>query len=183
MMPKLGFSLQAQYDRPMDMVITLLAQAGFAAVSPVYSETLDLSHIANCVQKHDMVIQSLHAPLKVASLWQKDAAVSNNIFHAMLKTVDACAQFLIPIMVVHSWQGLIYTFPSTPLYFDNFDRIVEYALQRMYPSPLKTWKERSIWMLSCHDTRMYLKSDFAGIRGMSTAILTSWIFSNASVIG
>ena len=48
----------------------------------------------------------------------------------MLKTVDACAQFLIPIMVVHSWQGLIYTFPSTPLYFDNFDRIVEYALQK-----------------------------------------------------
>lgn len=129
MLPKLGFSLQAQYDRPITQIIERLKDAGFSAVSPVYSRELPLASIADCVDSCSMVIQSLHAPLKVAPLWQEDPAVSADIFSSIIETVDACAQFQIPIMVIHSWQGLIYTFPDTPLYFDNFDRIIDYAQQ------------------------------------------------------
>ena len=47
-----------------------------------------------------------------------------------MRCIDACAQFQVPIMVMHGWQGLIYRFPSEPLDFGNFDIIVNYARQK-----------------------------------------------------
>ncbi len=129
MLPKLGFSLQKEYDRPIEQVIELLHGVGFSAVSPIFSPDVDLSKIDAHVQKLGMTIQSLHAPNKVAPLWSEDAA-SSQIYGEVMACIDACAKFQIPMMVLHSWAGLIYTFPGEPLYYDRFDRIVAYAQER-----------------------------------------------------
>lgn len=128
MLPKLGFSLQANYDRPMAQVIALLNEAGFSAVSPTWTSESDLAHIVACAREKGMTIQSLHAPPKgIPVLWQEVADASADLFCTFLKCINMCERFQIPILVVHGWQGHGYTFPDAPLYFGNFDRITAYA--------------------------------------------------------
>lgn len=125
MLPMLGFSLEMEYDRPWAQVIGLLHRAGFSAVSPLWEQ--DLSVITGCVQELGMTVQSLHAPPKgMAALWQPDS-VSAELQKAMLGSLDACARFEIPTLVVHGWQGMPYTFPDTPLDFSFWDQFVEHA--------------------------------------------------------
>lgn len=127
MLPKIGFSLQNKYGLPIEQVIALLKNAGFSAVSPVWTPELDFSAIAASVKDHSMTIQSLHAPHKgVPLLWQPDSPLAEAVQVAILQCIQDCAQFQIPILVVHGWQGLIYTFPKD-LDFRFFDVIVEKA--------------------------------------------------------
>ncbi len=131
MIPKIGFSLQAQYDLPMTEVIALLKKHDFSAVSPLWSEDLDLAALARCVYANGMTIQSLHAPRRsTAPLWQPESAEAVEVLALLKKSIDACAQFHVPILVVHSWQGLHYTFPAEPLDFRHFDALVSHAQQR-----------------------------------------------------
>ena len=130
-MVKIGFSLQPQYTCPNSQVIELLREAGFSAVSPVYSPDLDLNTLANLATKNNMVIQSLHAPHKnIPYLWQPQEEISAETEKNIIKCINACAEYQIPIMVIHGWQGLIYTFPTAPLNFSAFDRIVEHAQEK-----------------------------------------------------
>lgn len=130
-MTKIGFSLQSQYDRPLTQVVGLLKEAGFSAVSPLWSAELDLSALAQCVYDNEMTIQSLHAPRQsTAPLWQPDSAQADEVLENIRQSIDACAQFHVPTLVVHSWQGLFYTFPSEPLDFRCFDRMVSYAQEK-----------------------------------------------------
>ena len=126
MLPKLGFSLEMEYDRPIGQVIALLKAAGFSAVSPVWGQGLE--EIAGCARVCGMTVQSLHAPPKgMAKLWEPDAPDSAPLQHAMLGSLEACVRFEIPILVVHGWQGHGYVFPDTPLDFRFWDRLVSRA--------------------------------------------------------
>ena len=119
MLPKLGFSLEMEYGRPLEQVLGLLRQAGFSAVSPLWGQ--DLTAICAC----GMTVQSLHAPPKgIARLWQPDSADSVPLQQDVLDSLDACARFAIPVLVVHGWQGMPYTFPDAPLDFSFWDRFV-----------------------------------------------------------
>lgn len=127
----IGFSLQTQYDRPITQVVALLKQHGFSAVSPLWSPELDMAALADCVHENGMIIQSLHAPHKgLALLWKPDSAESVDIQKNVFQALDACEQYQIPILVLHGWQGLIYTFPETPLDFRFFDQLVARAKQK-----------------------------------------------------
>lgn len=127
-MEKIGFSLQKQYDCPITRVIDFLSESGFSAVSPVFSNELNLDLISNCVQKHNMIIQSLHAPHGGhIHLWNSEDPLSLKFQKNITDCIEACADFQIPVMVMHGWQGLDYTFPNEPLDFNVFDRIVDYA--------------------------------------------------------
>ena len=124
----IGFSLQAKYDCPIEQVIALLKNSGFSAVSPTWTSEGALSAIAACVKEQGMIIQTLHAPPKgIPVLWQEDETQSAELFATFLKCIDMCEKYHIPTLVIHGWQGHNYTFPSEPLYFGNFDRIVSYA--------------------------------------------------------
>ena len=130
-MVKIGFSLQAMPVELYAQTITQLHRAGFSAVSPVWSENLALEVLASCTEKNDMVIQSLHAPHSgIALLWKPQEPQSANTVKNIVGCIDACANFEIPVAVVHGWQGLIYTFPREPLDFSNFDYIVNYAAKK-----------------------------------------------------
>ena len=130
-MVEIGFSLQASYDCPWEQVISHLHDAGFSGVSPVWSPELPLELLASCVQKHGMKLHSLHAPHGgLAYLWNSKEAHSADAQRRITDCIDACARFQSPIMVMHGWQGLTYTFPETPLDFSVFDAIVDHAEQK-----------------------------------------------------
>ena len=126
MLPKIGFSLQANYTLPMAQVLALLKKNGFSAVSPVWTPELDLPALAAAVSENDMTIQSLHAPHKgVSLLWQPDAPEAQAPQNAMLQCIEDCRKFHIPTLVIHGWQGLVYTFPAEPLDFRFFDTVIQ----------------------------------------------------------
>lgn len=130
-MSDIGFSLQAQYDRPLTQVIALLKSSGFSAISPFWSPELDLCSLAACADAHNMTIQSLHAPHKgISLLWNPSAPSSAEIKQNIMQCIDTCAQYQIPTMVMHCWQGHVYTFPKEPLNFCFFDSIVDHAQKR-----------------------------------------------------
>lgn len=128
MLPDLGFSLQPQYDRPVAEVLPLLKKAGFSAVSPVWSPDLDLDSLCAQVGELNMTVQSLHAPHKgIAYLWTPEASEAQGPMGNVTESLRACARHRIPILVLHGWQGLFYTFPDTPLDFRFFDGLVSQA--------------------------------------------------------
>ena len=129
--PRIGFSLQSQYDLPFVEIIPLLKQAGFSAISPLWSAQTDFETMANCAANHGMTLQSLHAPHKdISYLWQPDSEQAAAVQKNLMGCLDTCARYQVPIMVLHAWQGLVYTFPDTPLDFRIFDQAVDYALKK-----------------------------------------------------
>ena len=128
MLPAIGFSLQTHYALPIREVIPLVRKAGFSALSPIWSQDGSLAEIAACAREQGMVLQSLHGPTRdVRMLWRMDPGEATSIKEAVLRSIDDCARYQIPILVMHGWRGLRYTFPGGPLYFENFDRIVAHA--------------------------------------------------------
>ena len=131
MIPKIGFSLQSQYDRPIEQVIDLLGKIGFSAISPVWSKNVDLDTIVSSARANGMMVQSLHGPLRgLPDLWSDDPARFTPILEQFLAAMDACCTYSIPILVIHSWTGLDYTFRASDLHFGNFDKLVDTAQRK-----------------------------------------------------
>lgn len=127
----IGFSLQKQYDLPITQVVSLLRKHGFSAVSPLWTPELDIASLATSVKGNDMIIQSIHAAYTdIDFLWQSESERGLSAFQNTIRSIDDCAHFDIPILVIHGWKGLVYTFPKTPLEFSLFDKIVQYAEKR-----------------------------------------------------
>ena len=128
---KIGISIDNNYSIPTPEVVKLLKQIGFDAVSPVWKSYDMLNDIVNAAKECGMAIQSLHAPFdQSANMWNCDKKVSADAKKGILNALDACAQFHIPILVVHTWIGFEYTFNGDSLYYANFDEIV--ALAKKY---------------------------------------------------
>lgn len=127
-MAKIGFSLQSSYVQPMPEVLNMLAGLGVHAVSPLWQQNQSTEDLVNHAVRCGLTIQSLHGPLRgLADLWDPDENHSRLILQHLLQSVDDCASLDIPVLVVHSWTGLQYTFSRETLFFDNFDRLVSYA--------------------------------------------------------
>lgn len=127
----IGFSLQKQYTLPMEQIVSMLKENGFSAVSPLWSPELDIAALSACVKAHKMVIQSIHSMHKsIELLWEPENEMALPVFQNILKSLDDCARFGVDILVIHSWQGLVYSFPKGALNFGLFDKIVRYAEKR-----------------------------------------------------
>lgn len=126
-----GFSLQSSYCLPMTDVLRLLKDAGFCAVSPLWEQEAALEVTVNDAHRCGLSLQSLHAPHRgLPAMWDPDDTASGPVLKNMLRALQDCADWGIPLLVVHAWGGLNYTFPDTPLHFGNFDALVELSLKR-----------------------------------------------------
>ena len=127
-MEKYGFSLQEHYCLPMSQVIDLLADAGFSAVSPGWQRDGELAQTIRHARSQGLAIQSLHGPLRgMRAMWSRDPEVAKPIFDDLMQSAADCAAFGIPILVVHPWNGVDYTFRQDGLCFDHFDALVALA--------------------------------------------------------
>lgn len=124
-MTKLGFSLQSSYSRPMPQVIDLLADAGFSAVSPGCELNDALESVILQAKQRNLTLQSLHGPVRgMPAMWSRDRQIAEPITREILQSATDCARFGIPILVVHPWNGVDYTFCREALCFDGFDALV-----------------------------------------------------------
>ncbi|MBQ7118755.1 MAG: TIM barrel protein [Oscillospiraceae bacterium] len=127
-MPRIGFSLQNEYPVPVSEILPLLKKHGFDTVSPVWSPELDLTALSASAKALSLKIQSVHAPHKgVYSLWSELNGQSRGVFENIFRSIDDCARFEVPILVMHGWNGFDYNFNEDELNFCNFDKIVHHA--------------------------------------------------------
>lgn len=127
-MVKLGFSLQSSYALPMPRVMALLKEVGFCAVSTAWKREGNLGQIVRLARENSLAVQSLHGPTHdTFDLWSRDESRFRPVLEDMLDGIERCAEYEIPVMVVHSWLGKEYTFREEDLFFDNFNKIVEQA--------------------------------------------------------
>lgn len=124
-MHKIGFSLDGSYSIPMPEVMQILQGSGFCAVSPLWQRDVNLDGAINAAARCGLTLQSLHGPLRgLPGMWaQEEAPIQEDC----LQAAEACAAFGIPVLVIHSWNGIHYTYRQDALYFGHFDRLVERA--------------------------------------------------------
>ena len=125
---KIGFSVGNNYCIPSDEVVTLLKRIGFDAVSPEWKTRDALCDIVKAARECGMELQSLHAPYEqAANMWSHDAKLAAAAKADVFSALEACVEFQIPILVVHSWIGFNYIFDADDLNFAVFDELVAYA--------------------------------------------------------
>jgi sugar phosphate isomerase/epimerase len=130
-MVRFGFSLQDSYILPTAEVIDLLADTGFCAISPAWKRNSDLAETVRQAQKRNLEIQSLHGPLRgMPAMWSHDPSTAAPILQDLLQSAADGAELDIPLLVVHPWNGLNYTFSRESLCFDHFDTLVEHAARK-----------------------------------------------------
>lgn len=124
-MQKIGLSLQSSYRLPMTDVLPLLRAVGFDAVSPTWQQDVCTKEIVRTAERCGLAVQSLHGPFRgLPELWK---SADTPLLRQLLQSVEDCAQLGVPVLVVHSWGGIQYTFQKDSLCFDGFDRLVELA--------------------------------------------------------
>ena len=127
-MQKIGFSLQDNYSLPLPEIFPLLRDAGFHAASPQWQRDMHPEEIARAADGCGLILQSLHAPFRgLPGMWSREEAQFAPILADLLQSVKDCAACGIPVLVVHSWGGIRYTFREEELVFDHFDKVVDCA--------------------------------------------------------
>ena len=125
---KIGISIGNGYNIPTVDVVKMVKRIGFDAISPEWKTNGDLFEIVQAAKESGLCIQSLHAPFgKAADMWSGNAALYAPAKAELLSALDACVQFNIPVLVVHTWIGFDYIFDAMSLDYKNFDEIVSYA--------------------------------------------------------
>lgn len=128
---KIGISLDNDYSAPTVEVVKIVKQVGFDAISPVFESNVNLETLVKCANDCGLVLQSLHAPFgKAADMWSNSEDLSIPAINEIFSAIDACVEFKIPVLVVHTWIGFEYQFDESTLNFNNFDLLVEYAKKK-----------------------------------------------------
>ena len=114
-------------------MIKMLREIGYDAISPDWKNIgslSELAEIADTADKYGLLVQSLHAPTaKAADMWSDDTRLGSEARNDLLAALSACGKYSIPILVVHTWKGLDYSFDADTLNYGNFDEIVSFAAQ------------------------------------------------------
>lgn len=130
-MQKIGFSLPGSFSKPMPEAIRLLKDVGFDAISPLWQRDRDLKQTADAAAGCGLTMQSLHAPFRgLPGMWSCEEENCAAILQDHLRAAEECAEYDIPVLVVHSWGGIHYTFRESELYFGNFDALVDCAYRK-----------------------------------------------------
>lgn len=127
-MAKIGFSLQETYSLPRREVLRLLKKLGFDGISPTWQGREEPEETLRLARDIGLSIHSLHAPHdRSCQLWEQ---TDSPILQQTFACAEACAEWNIPILVIHPWGKFDYTFREEDLFYENFDRLVEYAAKK-----------------------------------------------------
>lgn len=125
---KIGISLGNNYPIPTDEVAKTVKKIGFDAISPELNPDIDVSKTVAAAKEYGLEIQSFHSPFgRAADMWSNDKALSKPAKRDLTYSIDKCAEFNVPVLVVHTWIGFENSFENCDKCFENFDEIAAYA--------------------------------------------------------
>lgn len=125
---KIGMSISNRYSIPTPDAVRLLAKIGFDAISPVWSEKVDLNSTIEAARESGLELQSLHAPFHwINRMWNPDETVSAPAKEELLRSLEDCCRWGIPVLVVHAWIGFGDEVGDVPTGLKNFEQLVNRA--------------------------------------------------------
>ena len=99
-----GFSITGHFGIPPEALVQKAADAGFAAVSPTWSN--DISGVCASASECGVQLQSMHAPISCAALmWSRIDEARESAVSQLLRALDDAARHSIPVVVMHTWIG------------------------------------------------------------------------------
>lgn len=105
MSAKLGINLNCYGPLPVDEQIGLMKKNGFEACF-TGSENRDLDSIIPALRAAGISCDNFHAPFdKINAIW-KDSETGEEMCARLLRSVEACARYEVPALVVHLSSGL-----------------------------------------------------------------------------
>lgn len=127
---QIGISLGNQYKLPTNEMVDIVSKVGFDAVSFEWEKNIDLKTNVYAAKNNKMTVQSLHAPFTgSAKMWSKNIDESSPALSELLESAEACAEFEIPVLVVHAWIGFENIPQPTNEGFENFSKLIDRAKQ------------------------------------------------------
>lgn len=126
---KLGINFNSVNDLTDDEQAKYLAELGF---SSVFTATQDLKRhhtIANCVAKHGLEYETIHAPFgHINDIWI-DKDEGDVMEKELTDCIDICSSISVPIAVMHLSSGLIPP-QITDIGRKRFNNVIEYAQKK-----------------------------------------------------
>ncbi len=114
---------------PLEAQLEAIKAAGFDGFFVVWQKDTDMESLCQKAKELALEFQSLHAPWgKCRAMWREDEAAAQEAVKELITCVDVCAQYKIPILVVHAIIGFAEP-PATPAGLPRFDQVVDYAEQ------------------------------------------------------
>jgi sugar phosphate isomerase/epimerase len=122
----LALGLSGQYGLTAEKQIELYREAGFDGIFFSCGLGEDVSETVRAAEKHDMKIGSIHAPfLNIDAMWYPSDKTQTAL-DELLYSVRACAEYDIPVAVVHPFIGFDRHEPNA-VGIENFSRIADEA--------------------------------------------------------
>ena len=127
---KIGISVGKYFTAPPAETIGCIADTGFDAVSPVWTQDDIMVKTINAARECGLYVQSLHAPTKQTSqMWSEDAETARFALDTFLSSLEDCNRLEIPIFVVHSWATFDFSKNPHEKGLKNFEKLVDKATE------------------------------------------------------
>ncbi len=120
---KLGIFNWFGYELPIEERVRLIADAGFDNISIWWG---DQDQVPDMARRRGMFVENLHTDYENANAIWTDEPESEGILNRYLDAVQACAEYSIPVVVIHLSGGDNPPEPSA-LGIERFKRITELA--------------------------------------------------------
>lgn len=120
---KLCLGTSSEFGISIEDQIRLFKKVGFEAFFTMWDE--NIARYKEIAVETGMEYQSVHAPFcNAAKMWSNDAEEAVN---ELIKCVDDCAEYGVPILVVHPYIGFDKIENPTECGVENFKKVVERA--------------------------------------------------------
>lgn len=123
---KIGINMNAFGDIDIDLQVRLMQENRFEATF-VIAENPRMEEMMRAIQRAGIICESVHAPLgkELNDLWYEGEA-GEQMLERQKRSVDLCARYSIPVMVVHLSSGV----PApriNEIGYGRFKTLVDYA--------------------------------------------------------
>ena len=96
----------------------------------IMSNHPDFDELMVVFREHGITCDNLHAPYKgINNMWREDEALAENMLVQFYDSVDRCAQYGIPVIVLHTSTGKFFT-EANELGVQRFKKIFDYAAEK-----------------------------------------------------
>ncbi len=126
---KLGICIPGDFPESREEKIAEMARAGFESSFFGWNENIDPYEIMKIYDKHNMEVDSLHAPFKDLNCIWREESKGDDYIEYLSKCIDDAANLHIPHVVMHPISGD--SVPKSSLIgIGRFRKLIDYSLSK-----------------------------------------------------
>ena len=125
---KLAISLSGSFGIPDEEQIMLFKETGFEGFAIDDSgRNTDIGKLVSAGKKENMFIEYLHAPFNKSDDMWADGEIGDAALDELLKYIEKCSEYEIPVMVAHTFIGFDEPYIPTRIGIERFGALAKRA--------------------------------------------------------